>query len=368
MAPMHQDQKNSAAARTTAATRATHATHAPKAISLGLQGGGSHGAFTWGVLDRLLADPRIELDGISGTSAGAVNAVALAHGFATAQAKGVDARTGSRQALARVWNGVVALGGIQAGRIGFTDWFGVVPLFQQAFSNLVSPYQLNPLDISPLRELIRREIDFGAIARLAAPKVFVCATHITSGDPEIFSGQRLNLAAVMASATLPMLAQAVEIDGDHYWDGGFSGNPSLSPLIDECDSRDLLLVQLDPLRRREVPRTANDIADRVNELTFNASLVAQLRTIDFINRLLAKGSVDAALYKTLHMHRIDGGEALDKYGASSKLSVDAELIRELFDLGSAAADAWLKKNFDKIGKQGTLDFDRELGPALRLSC
>lgn len=340
-----------------------------KSISLGLQGGGSHGAFTWGVLDRLLADERIEFDGISGTSAGAVNAVALAHGFATANATGTDARTAARASLARIWNGVVALGGVQFARSGWlASWFWPVPLFTQAFNNLVSPYQLNPLDLSPLRELLRREIDFEAIAALASPKVFVCATHVASGEPEIFSGARLTLPALMASTTLPQLAQAVNVDGDYYWDGGFSGNPSLTPLIDECTTRDLLLVQINPLTRAALPTTAHDIMDRVNELTFNASLLAQLRTIDFINRLLEKGRVDPALYKKLLMHRIDGGAVLERYGASSKLSVDAWMLHDLFALGVARADEWLKTNFDRLGRQGTIDFECTLGPKLRLAC
>ncbi len=340
-----------------------------RSISLGLQGGGSHGAFTWGVLDRLLSDSRIALDGISGASAGAVNAVALADGFARARGQGSDPREGARASLARVWNGVVALGGVQSARIGFANMFWPYSLVAQAFGNLVSPYVLNPLDLSPLRDLLARTIDFDAIAALDRPKVFVCATRVRTGDAEIFSGKRLTLKAVMASATLPMLAQAVEIDGEPYWDGGFSGNPPLQPLIDRCDTRDLLLVQLNPLVRAQVPKSAHDIADRVNELTFNASLLAQLRDIERINQLLDAGRVEPDRYKKLLLHRIDGGDALERYGASSKLSVDARMIRELFVLGSARADAWLAQNFDRLGQQRTIDpdLDRKLGPRLRLA-
>ena len=339
-----------------------------KTISLALQGGGSHGAFTWGVLDRLLADERIEIDGISGASAGAVNAVALADGFARARAQGSDPRAGARASLARVWHGVVALGGVQSARMGLANLFWPYPLLVQAFNNLVSPYLLNPLDLSPLRDLLAREIDFQAIGTLRSPTVFVCATRVATGEPEIFSGNRLTLAAVMASATLPMLAQAVTIDGDAYWDGGFSGNPPLAPLIDRCDSRDLLLVQLNPVRRDVVPTSAHDIADRVNEITFNASLLGQLRTIDLINQLLDKGRIDARRYKLLHLHSIEGGAALEAFGAASKLTVSARFIHELFDLGVAAADAWLKTDADQIGRRGTLDLQRQFGADARLRC
>ncbi len=341
---------------------------AKKTISLALQGGGSHGAFTWGVLDRLLADARIEIDGISGASAGAVNAVALADGFATARAQGSDPRAGARASLTRVWNGVVALGGVQSARIGLANLFWPYPLLVQAFNNLVSPYLLNPLDLSPLRDLLAREIDFEAIGALDSPKVFVCATRVATGEPEIFSGNRLTLAAVMASATLPMLAQAVTIDGDAYWDGGYSGNPPLAPLIDRCSSRDLLLVQLNPKRRSELPTSAHDIADRVNEITFNASLLGQLRTIDLINQLLDQGRIDAQRYKKMHLHLIAGGAVLEKYGASSKLTVSARFIRELFELGVAAADAWLQSEADKVGQQGTLDLQRQFGVNARVMC
>ncbi len=340
----------------------------PRTISLGLQGGGSHGAFTWGVLDRLLADPRLAFDGISGASAGAVNAVALADGFAHAHAQGSDPRDGARASLARVWNGVIALGGVQSARVGFANLFWPYRWFNQAFSNLTSPYLLNPLDLSPLRDLLARTIDFDAIARLQHPKVFVCATRVRTGEPEIFSGRRLTLAAVMASATLPMLAQAVEIDGDHYWDGGFSGNPPLKPLIDACSARDLLLIQLNPQTREQIPKSAHDISDRVNEITFNASLLGQLRTIDLINQLLDKNCIDASRYKRLNLHLIGGGEALERYGASSKLTVSAGFIHELFELGHSAADRWLAECAEQIGATSTLDMERQFGANARMRC
>ena len=315
-----------------------------KKINLGLQGGGSHGAFTWGVLDRLLAEPDLEIEGISGTSAGAINAIAVAHGYAMGEQSGVDPKLASRETLRRIWNGVVTLGSFNPKWVNNMDLFGFLPILAKFMGSIVSPYQTNPLDISPLRELIRMEIDFDAVSKLKNPKIFVCACHVDTGQSEIFSGKRLTLDAVMASATLPMMNQAVNIEGKNYWDGGFSGNPSLSPLIDLCDSRDILLVQINPLSRETLPKTADEISDRINEITFNASLIGQLKGIAFINKLLEAGNVGPGAYKTLNIHRIDGGESLAVYGAASKMSVDAAMIKDLFDKGRAAGDEWLLKN------------------------
>jgi len=229
-----------------------------------------------------------------------------------------------------------------------------------AMSQLMSPYQSNPMDINPLRKLLETEINFSAVARLQTPKVFVSATHVTTGQAEIFSGERLTLSAVMASSCLPTLFQAVEIDGQPYWDGGFSSNPALLPLINECSSRDIIVVQINPLRRASAPQTPHDILDRVNELTFNASLLSQMRAIDFINRLLADGRLqEGTQYKSLLLHRIDGGEALEDLPSSSKMSADTALLDKLFDMGQAAAQGWLRRHFDALGQQGTVDVSRD---------
>src|SRR5438105_3877453 len=250
-------------------------------LNIALQGGGSHGAFTWGVLDTLLADGGIEFEGLSGTSAGAVNAVALASGWAGALAHRQDPREGARAALARIWGEVGAWGSLAAlpAQIASAFWGG----------NL-SPYQANPLNLNPLLALIGREIDFEAIAR-GPLKVFVSATHVRTGKAVIFTGRDLTAQAVMASACLPMLFRAVEIDGEQYWDGGFSVNPALTPLIEACNCADLLLVQINPLKRDGAPQSASEIADRVSELTFNASLLTQMRSIDLVNQLIAAGEL-----------------------------------------------------------------------------
>ena len=338
-----------------------------RTLNLALQGGGSHGAFTWGVLDALLADPRVALEGLSGTSAGAVNAVALASGYATAEAAGRDPRSGARDSLARIWDQIAAWGSLGAmqQRFGSLLWGGLPPelapssIWANTMRGLVSPYQANPLDIDPLRNLLEREIDFEAIAHHPRLQVFVCATHVRTGRPTIFSASQLDAQAVTASACLPMLFRAVTIDGEDYWDGGYSANPPLTPLIAQCACADILLVQLNPLHHEATPQQPHQILDRVNELTFNASLLTQLQSIDFINTLLAQGSLKNQRAKQVLLHRIDGGAALKEYPASTKSSTDAAMIRSLFEIGQQRAQQWLADHFTAIGQAGTVDIRRD---------
>jgi NTE family protein len=338
-----------------------------RTINLALQGGGSHGAFTWGVLDALLADPRIALEGISGASAGAVNAVALASGYAQGVAAGADPRQAARDKLARIWDQVMALG--QAGAAsqnlasllwgGFPKEFAPTNFLAPALRNWFSPYQANPLDINPLRDLLAREIDFEALAGPLAPRVFVSATHVKTGKTALFSGAQLSAQAVMASACLPLLFQAVEIDGEPYWDGGYSANPALMPLVDRCSSADIVLVQINPVLRDHKPQSSAEIMDRVSELTFNASLISQMREIDFINRLLAEGWLHGNRCRSVMLHRIDGGEAIQGYPASTRGTADPGLIRELFGLGQLSGQHWLKRHFDDLGRRSTIDIRRD---------
>jgi NTE family protein len=336
-------------------------------LNLALQGGGSHGAFTWGVLDALLDDGRIGLEGLSGTSAGAVNAVALASGWVRAQAHGRDPREGAREKLAGIWYRIGALGSLGTLQQQFTRmlWGGLPPelspgqLIGNAWRGMLSPYQANPLDINPLRKMLEEEIDFQAIAAQRQLKVFVSATHVNTGKAVVFTGAQLDARAVLASACLPMLFQAVEIDGEHYWDGGYSVNPALSPLIKECATADLVLVQINPLARQDTPRTAAEIADRASELTFNASLLTQMRAIDFVNRLLADGAVSHARCKIVRVHRVDGGAALEAFPTSSRTSADGALINQLFDAGVAAGKEWIAQHRDAIGQRSTVDIRRD---------
>ena len=332
-------------------------------LNLALQGGGSHGAFTWGVLDALLADGRVNLEGLSGTSAGAVNAVALASGWATAEAAGRDPREGARATLRTIWERVSSMGSLGALQQQLTRmlWGGLPAEYTpggvigQAWRGLFSPYQSNPLGLNPLRDLLEKEIDFNAIAAHRELKVFVSATHVRTGKAVVFTGRRLDARAVMASACLPMLFQAVEIDGQDYWDGGYALNPPLSPLISQCRTADLMLVQINPLVRDATPHSSAEIRDRINELTFNASLLTQMRAIDFINRLLADGAISHELCKSVHVHRVDAGAALDAFPSSSRASADGAMITRLFNAGSAAGTAWLQRHYEAIGQHGTID-------------
>ena len=359
-------------------------------INLALQGGGSHGAFTWGVLDALLDDGRIAFEGISGTSAGAMNAVALAHGFARSEGKPRAARhDAAREALDSFWNGIVDMGalssslsqsvskiqqapfGILFGLMGGGNWSSKLwtDAMTRYWSNALSPYQRNPFDINPLKDFLEKQVDFERLAAAAGPdtpQVFVVATRVSSGKAEVFCGKRLTASAVMASACLPMVFQAVEIDGDHFWDGGYSGNPAIHPLIYRCKSRDIVLVQINPIQRAELPTKPGEIMDRMTEITFNAALIAEMRAIDFVKRLLAEGKLDPAHYKDVLMHRIDGGQALEKFTAASKSSTDKSLIHSLRDLGMACGKEWLAKRFDALGVKSTVNIARDYLDDLRM--
>jgi NTE family protein len=355
-------------------------------VNLALQGGGSHGAFTWGVLDVLLEDGRMDFEGISGTSAGAMNAVALAHGFAQAQGKSRQAaRDSARQALQNFWEGVIDMGGLGstwagAHRVPFDLLFGGLSALTGTASpsqmladavtgfwaQAVSPYQSNPLDINPLRSFLEQQIDFERMAANPAIKVFVVATKVSTGKAEIFSGHRLTADAVMASACLPTVFQAVQIAGEHYWDGGYVGNPAIHPLIYECKSPDIMLVQINPIERYKLPTTAASILDRLNEITFNSALVAEMRAIDFVKRLLAQGKLDPVRYKNVLMHRIDGGGALEAYPASTKSDTNANLIHALRDLGRASAKQWLKQHFFSLGVECSINIAADYLDDLRM--
>jgi NTE family protein len=336
-----------------------------KTVSLALQGGGSHGAFTWGVLDALLEDGRLQLDGVSGASAGAMNAAVLGHGFAMHLDDPEAARQAAREALADFWRKVARLG--EASKLQ-RGWAQMWLSGWRASGASLSPYQFNPLDINPLRELLASCVDFKQLAKSNSPQIHVSATHVNTGKAEIFSGKRLTEAAVMASACLPMLFRAVEIEGEHYWDGGFSGNPALHPLIYKAQASDIVLIQINPVERNAVPdnESESEIMDRVNELTFNASLLSQMRSIDFVNRLIAKGFLPPERYRTVRLHRIDGGEALEAYPASTKSSADGQLIEELFELGKKCGQRWLKKHYDEVGIQTSINISKDYLDDMRM--
>lgn len=323
-------------------------------LDLALQGGGSHGAFTWGVLDRLLDDEGLQLDGVSGTSAGALNAAVLATGYAQ------GGRSAAQAALRAFWLDVSAqpsaFGGLPSmpGLAGFNLDGNPLYAWAQQWQRLFSPYQFNPLGNNPLRALLQRHVQ-PQVLRQGALKLFITATSVRSGQPRVFDCHDLSIDALLASACLPQLFRAVEIDGEPYWDGGYSGNPALWPLIYETRSLDLLLVQINPLDRPGTPDTPAEIADRINEITFNAGLVGELRAIAFVQKLVQQGAVHPGAYKNLRLHRVADEAGLSPLHASSKLNTSRAFLEALHALGHAAADRWLHEHRSDIGVRSTLD-------------
>jgi NTE family protein len=331
-----------------------------KPVNLALQGGGSHGAFTWGVLDRFLEDPRIHIEAISGTSAGAVNAVVLADGLMRG---GPDA---ARERLRTFWDKV-------AERAAFTpfhsnplealfgNWglaFSPAQLWFEALARSLSPYEFNPLNINPLRDIIEEVVDFERVRTCPDFRLFISATNVETGRVRVFSGDELSADSVMASACLPTLFQAVEIDGDHYWDGGYMGNPALFPFFYTSRSEDIVIVQINPVERKGVPRTSREILDRVNEISFNASLLRELRAVEFVQRLLADHAIDRSRYRDLKIHSIALHDDERSYSAMSKLDASRSFLQELFDHGRNAAKTFLDRHHDAIGNRSTVDIRR----------
>jgi len=311
-----------------------------KRLNLALQGGGAHGAFTWGVLDQLLGDGRIVIDGISGTSAGAVNAVMLADGLAQGGSEE------ARRRLADFWRAASFGGNLpELQRTVVERLFSLVPHPASPvpwfgdFSRLLSPYNLNPLNINPLRDLIERYVDFERLRR-GERRLYVAATNVMTGEPRVFSRGEITPEAVMASACLPLLFRAVEIDGVPYWDGGYSGNPVVLPFL--RSGVDVLIVQINPRERRKLPTSAREIMTRVHEITFNAPLIAELRALEMSGR------------RRIRLHRID----MDGLGASfdthSKLNNNFDFFLVLHKLGQRAARRFLDAHFHHIGRRSTI--------------
>lgn len=328
-----------------------------KPLNLALQGGGTHGAFTWGVLDRLLEEDCFDFEGISGTSAGAMNAAVMAHGLS----KGGPAA--ARQALHDFWRRVADAATLSPFRPTLLDqWFkfgGIdySPSYQllELSTKLASPYQSNPNNANPLRGILEATIDCRDLQDCTAVKLFVCATDVMEGKIKIFENQELSIDALLASACLPQLFQAVKIGKNYYWDGGFMGNPPIFPIIYNCQSRDVLVVQINPMRIPDLPKTPQAILDRANTLSFNSSLVREMRAIAFVSRLIDAGFDDGGRLKRMLIHTIDAEEQLVKFGAASKYNVDWDFLQSLFALGRRQAGSFLSQHFDSIGKASTTD-------------
>jgi NTE family protein len=325
-----------------------------KRISLALQGGGSHGAFTWGVMHRLMSDPQLYIDGISGTSAGAMNAVVFADGFLKGR------RQGAIDALERFWTSVANLPGMPRGGVpGWGDRWTVDndPAFMMMdiITRMWSPAQLNPLKLNPLRDLLEAQVDFAGLRARPDVKLFVTASNVRTCKSRLFRTPELTAQSVMASACLPFLFEAVEIDGEHYWDGGYLGNPAIYPLIHECASSDVVIVQINPLFRDEVPTSARDILNRINEMTFNASLVREMAGIATITSLVESGALNDDRYTAVRFHQISAEEELAKYGPLSKMNTERAFLEHLHRLGYETADKWIAENFRRIGWESTID-------------
>jgi NTE family protein len=315
-------------------------------ISLALQGGGAHGAYTWGVLDRLSQDETLKITAISATSAGAMNAVAYAAGLAKGGPEG--ARKEMESFWRRVSEASSALGAF--GPAGFA--------MATALQSIASPYDLNPFNYNPLRRLVEGEIDFDAV-HSSGLNLFISATNVETGKVRVFTEGEVTADAVLASACLPQSFQAVEIDGAPYWDGGFMGNPSLFPLIYSGAPQDVLLVILNPLERKGTPKRAAEIQDRLNEISFNASLIGELRAIAFVQRLIDQGMLKEPMlnrYRRLNLHAIRGGQDLERLDLASKFDTRWPRLTALRDLGHAAADRWLADCAKHVGTK-TSSFD-----------
>jgi NTE family protein len=336
-----------------------------KRINLALQGGGAHGAFTWGVLEHLLSEQRLEVEGVSGTSAGAINAVMLADGLVR------GGRTEAQKRLADFWRAASSTGNLPTVQravmerlLSFTPLEGTpVQAWFDAVSRYFSPYDVNPLNINPLKDLIERFVDFEALRACSDLQIFVSATNVQTGRVRIFPRAKVTADAVMASACLPLLFRAVEIDGVPYWDGGYLGNPVIFPFFGRTRTEDVLVVQINPLVRQATPTSASEIMNRINEITFNSSLIGEYRAIEFVARLIDQGRLPRGTgpgeYRRINIHRI----VLDRFGthfdAFSKLSTDYDFFEMLRVSGRRAARRFLDAHFDDIGVKGTVDLRAE---------
>jgi NTE family protein len=328
-----------------------------KIINLALQGGGAHGAFTWGVLDRMLEEEGLIIEGISGTSAGAINGAILISGYIK------NGPEGAKKHMEEFWRRVsdaAAWSPLHKNSVDemLTGWnLNSSPAYRwyEMMSQVFSPYVLNPLNLNPMRNILEDMINTKAMAKHKEMKLFVTATHIASGQAHVFQGQEITTEALLASSCMPLLFQAVEVDGEYYWDGGYLGNPAIWPLIYKCKSKDVVLVQINPIHSDTLPKKADEIIDRLNEITFNSSLIAEMRAIDFVARLIKKGSLKKSEYKDMRMHLIYAANEMQKLNASSKMNADWDFFLFLKEIGRTCADNWLKHEWKNIGLRSTVN-------------
>ena len=334
-----------------------------RTLNLALQGGGAHGAFTWGVLDALLEDSSIDVEGVSGTSAGAMNALCLAHGLMT------GGRDGARETLARFWTSVAASSPFASSGDGGAGLSPALKLMLQWTSHL-SPEQLNPFDLNPLRDILGEQFDFVRLRRDAPIKLFIAATHANSGQVRLFHNHELSVDALLASACLPTIHRSIVIDGEPYWDGGYSANPAVFPLAYQCTSPDILLILLTPLRYAETPASAEDIRQRLLELSFNATFLREMRMFAHLREEVSTSVLPAWVLNRLpvgrlerriaqlRFHAITADALLGELPPGSKLAVNLPFFERLRDSGREHGLAWLEANRDSVGERATLDLER----------
>ena len=331
-----------------------------KKINLALQGGGSHGAFTWGVLDALIEDGRFDFEGISATSAGSMNAIVMVAGFLEG---GAD---GARATLKKFWRKVSDAGAVFSptqNMVSDNPFSSYMPKwmtgenpalqFMNAMAQNISPYQFNPMNFNPLREILDDMVNFETIRQNKQFKLFITATNVRTGSARIFTTSELDCHMIMASAALPNVFQAVEIGGDAYWDGGYVGNPSLWPLFYETEGHDLLIVHVNPIIHKGIPKDALSIEDRVNEITFNSAMLKEMRAIAFVQKLLQQNMLKEEYrkkYRNVLIHAIRAEDVMRSFGMTTKFDTSWTVLTKLFEAGRQSAKDWMIENFDKIGQ------------------
>ncbi|MCB9958036.1 MAG: patatin-like phospholipase family protein [Rhodospirillaceae bacterium] len=341
------------------AKAASRSAKTARRVNLGLQGGGAHGAFTWGVLDRLLEEPDLKIEAISGTSAGAMNGAMVVAGFEAGGA------AGARELLDTFWGKISSFASFSPiRRMPWTGWstgnpwnldYSISYLFLDALTRAFSPYQFNPLNMNPLRQVLEEVLEIGQLRRCEKIKLFVNATNVRTGKIKVFATDQVSIDCLLASACLPFLFRTVEVDGEPYWDGGYMGNPAIFPLIYNTDCADVVLVQINPLNRAEIPTTAADIWNRVNEISFNSTLMREMRAIAFVARLIEQERLDTSAYKALRIHAIADEAEMTGLGVASKMNAEMDFLLHLKTVGRAAADRWLAQHGGDIGQRSSLD-------------
>lgn len=336
----------------------------PRRINLALQGGGAHGAFTWGVLDYLLETGELDFEGVSGTSAGAMNAACLAQGLMS------GGHDGARSALEGFWTAVAASAPFQQRSSGEAPAIPAAMKMMLQWTEHFSPEQLNPFDLNPLRDILSEQIDFAGLQRSSPIKLFIAATHANSGKLRIFENHELSLEALLASACLPTIHRTIVIDGEPYWDGGYSANPAIFPLYYDCTAADILLVLLTPLHYTETPDSAQEIRQRLRELAFGATFLREMRMFahlhertgqsrlpDWLTKWLPAGQL-AQRIRQVRFHAIPADTLMNELPADSKLAVSLPFFLRLRDNGREHARQWLNEHRAALGKRATLDLGR----------